>query len=72
MGRVADIAIIGAGPYGLSLASHLLARGVGVRIFGHPMQAWRESMPSGMKLKSEGFASNLSDLDANIRSRHIV
>ena len=61
MGRVADIAIIGAGPYGLSLASHLLARGVGVRIFGHPMQAWRESMPNGMKLKSEGFASNLSD-----------
>lgn len=25
------------------------------------MQTWRDSMPAGMKLKSEGFASNLSD-----------
>jgi cation diffusion facilitator CzcD-associated flavoprotein CzcO len=25
------------------------------------MQTWREAMPTGMKLKSEGFASNLSD-----------
>jgi thioredoxin reductase len=56
-----EIAIIGAGPYGLSLASHLGARGVDVRVFGFPMQTWRESMPKGMKLKSEGFASNLSD-----------
>jgi thioredoxin reductase len=61
MSTVTEVAIVGAGPYGLSLASHLLARGVGVRIFGHPMQTWRESMPIGMKLKSEGFASNLSD-----------
>ena len=56
-----EIAIIGAGPYGLSLASHLRAHGVETRVFGVPMQTWRESMPLGMKLKSEGFASNLSD-----------
>ncbi|MGO8913877.1 MAG: NAD(P)-binding domain-containing protein [Bradyrhizobium sp.] len=56
-----DIAIIGAGPYGLSLGSHLRARGADVRVFGLPMQTWRESMPTGMRLKSEGFASNLSD-----------
>lgn len=60
MTSVSDVAIIGAGPYGLSLASHLLARDMDVRIFGHPMQTWREAMPRGMKLKSEGFASNLS------------
>ena len=56
-----DVAVVGAGPYGLSLASHLRARGVDHRAFGHPMQVWRTQMPQGMFLKSEGFASNLSD-----------
>src|SRR5215475_4796031 len=56
-----DVAVIGAGPYGLSLGSHLRALGLDVRVFGLPMQTWRESMPIGMKLKSEGFASNISD-----------
>jgi thioredoxin reductase len=56
-----DLAIIGAGPYGLSLAAHLNARGVNFRIFGPPMQTWLDRMPKGMKLKSEGFASSLYD-----------
>src|SRR3954470_11266100 len=56
-----DIAIFGAGPYGLSLAAHLLAQGLDVRVFGEPMHTWRTSMPEGMVLKSEGFASNLWD-----------
>ncbi|MBU6298098.1 MAG: NAD(P)-binding domain-containing protein [Alphaproteobacteria bacterium] len=55
-----DVAIIGAGPYGLSLAAHLRASGVNFRIFGKPMDTWRAHMPKGMYLKSEGFASNLS------------
>jgi cation diffusion facilitator CzcD-associated flavoprotein CzcO len=55
------VAIIGAGPYGLSVASHLRARGVDYRIFGLPMESWKTQMPVGMKLKSEGFASSLSD-----------
>jgi FAD-dependent urate hydroxylase len=57
----AHVAIVGAGPYGLSLAAHLGAGGVGFRIFGRPMEAWRTRMPTGMLLKSEGCASNLSD-----------
>jgi cation diffusion facilitator CzcD-associated flavoprotein CzcO len=56
-----DVAVIGAGPYGLSLVSHLRAHGLDVRVFGVPMQTWRQSMPVGMRLKSEGFASNISD-----------
>ena len=56
-----DVVIIGAGPYGLSLAAHLRALGVKFRIFGRPMQAWTEQMPQGMRLKSDGFASSLSD-----------
>jgi hypothetical protein len=56
-----DVAIIGAGPYGLSLAAHLNAAGVSYRHFGVPMRLWRGAMPKGMYLKSQGFASNLSD-----------
>lgn len=56
-----DVAIIGAGPYGLSVAAHLARRGVGFRLFGTPMHTWRHHMPEGMWLRSEGFASNLSD-----------
>ena len=56
-----DIAIIGAGPYGLSVASYLRASGMNFRIFGRPMHSWQANMPVGMYLKSEGFASNLSD-----------
>lgn len=56
-----DIAIIGAGPYGLSLAAHLNARRISVRVFGKPMGFWLDHMPKGMQLKSDGFASNLYD-----------
>lgn len=55
------IAIVGAGPYGLSLAAHLHERGIPFRIFGQPMQVWRTQMPAGMHLKSDGFASDLYD-----------
>ena len=58
---VVDIAIVGAGPYGLSLAAHLKDSGRTVRIFGSPMKFWSDHMPQGMHLKSEGFASSLSD-----------
>ena len=56
-----DVAVVGAGPYGLSVAAHLSAAGVNYRQFGSPMKLWREMMPKGMYLKSQGFASNLSD-----------
>ena len=56
-----DVAIIGAGPYGLSLAAHVAAHCVPFRIFGRAMATWRGHMPSNMLLKSDGFASSLSD-----------
>jgi thioredoxin reductase len=61
MTEIVDVAIIGAGPYGLSIAAHLSGGGVDYRIFGTPMHTWRTSMPDGMVLKSEGNASNLYD-----------
>ena len=56
-----DVAIIGAGPYGLSLAAHLASAGVEFRIFGKPMASWKWSMPAGMLLKSHSWSSNLYD-----------
>src|SRR4051812_8291238 len=57
--------IVGAGPYGVSLTAHLQEMGVSHRIFGRPMTTWREHMPKGMLLKSEGYASSLSAPGAN-------
>ena len=60
-----DVAIIGAGPYGLSVSAHLAARGVRHRIFGSQMHTWRCRMPEGMLLRSPGFGSDLSDPNGN-------
>jgi Pyridine nucleotide-disulphide oxidoreductase len=65
-----EVAIIGAGPYGLSLAAHLKSAAVPFRIFGSPMESWRKHMPKGMLLKSDGFASNLSDPESSFTLEH--
>ncbi len=64
----AQIAIIGAGPYGLSIAAHLRQLNVPYRIFGKPLDSWTSHMPQGMCLKSDGFASSLFDLNAEKNS----
>lgn len=58
--------IVGAGPYGLSLAAHFRHLRVPFRIFGRPMDSWRTHMPKGMLLKSDGFASNISDPEGRL------
>jgi hypothetical protein len=58
-----DVAIVGAGPYGMSAAAHLQAKGLGIRIFGEPMEFWAKRMPEGMLLRSPRVASNISDPD---------
>ncbi|MFL6689509.1 MAG: NAD(P)-binding domain-containing protein [Alphaproteobacteria bacterium] len=63
--KYCDVAIVGAGPHGLSLAAHLAARGIDSRIFGKPLNTWAEHMPKNMVLKSDGFVSNLSSPAAN-------
>jgi thioredoxin reductase len=55
-----EVLIIGAGPFGLSISTHLRAIGVDHRIVGRPMDTWRAHMPIGMNLKSEPYASDIS------------
>lgn len=58
MSDLIDVAVVGAGPYGVSISAYLSARGMAHRIFGPPMQTWR-SMPNGMFLKSLDFATSI-------------
>jgi cation diffusion facilitator CzcD-associated flavoprotein CzcO len=55
-----DVAIVGAGPYGLACAAHLRAAdGLDVRVLGDPMSFWRQHMPKGMLLRSPYVASDI-------------
>jgi hypothetical protein len=56
-----DAVVVGAGPYGLSTAAHLLGRGLKVGVFGKTLELWRNHMPKGMLLRSHWWATNLSD-----------
>ena len=53
-----EVAVIGAGPHGLSAAVHLRRAGVAARVFGDAMSFWR-GMPEGMKLRSNLRATNM-------------
>src|SRR5919202_222405 len=57
------VVVIGAGPYGLSAAAHLIRAGVNVRVFGEPMESWVHHMPQGMLLRSGWEASHIADPD---------
>jgi FAD-dependent urate hydroxylase len=55
-----DVAIVGAGPYGLAAAAHLRRSGVSTRIYGDPMSFWR-IMPIGMVLRSNWTATCIAE-----------
>lgn len=63
-----DVAVLGAGPYGLAAGAHLSGiKGLEVRVFGEPMEFWRSFMPSGMFLRSTRSTSDISDPHRSLR-----
>ncbi|MGO8957377.1 MAG: NAD(P)-binding domain-containing protein [Streptosporangiaceae bacterium] len=62
--RASEVLIIGAGPYGLSISTHLRGQGIDHLIVGRPMDTWRTHMPAGMYLKSEPYGSDMSSPQA--------
>ncbi len=56
-----EVAVIGAGPYGLAVAAHLRGAGIDTRVFGEAMGFWQRNMPKGMKLRSPWSASYIAD-----------
>ena len=62
-----DVAIVGAGPYGLSAAAHLRTiKGLEVRVFGEPMSFWERQMPVGMFLRSAWTATHIADPNGSL------
>jgi hypothetical protein len=53
-----EVAVIGAGPHGLSATVHMRRAGVNAHLFGYPMSFWKQ-MPIGMKLRSNMSATNM-------------
>lgn len=47
-----DLLIIGAGPFGLSLAAYAKSLGMDFFVAGKPMEFWKNNMPAGMFLRS--------------------
>jgi len=70
MKTTTDITIVGAGPYGLSIAAHLRHLGMDFRIIGSPMHTWRTHMPKGMHLKSAGLSATLFDPEGQFSLKH--
>ena len=56
-----QVAIIGAGPYGLATAAHLRAAKIEICVFGQPMEFWENQMPEGMFLRSSWAACHIAD-----------
>ena len=56
--HAADVAVVGAGPYGLSAAAQLKSRGIDFRVFGQPMIFWHRMLPR-INLKSPDFGTNI-------------
>ena len=60
-----DVAILGAGPFGLSAAAYLQRiAGLDLAVFGDTMAFWKHCMPEGMLLRSAWSASHIADPDS--------
>jgi FAD-dependent urate hydroxylase len=60
-----DVAIIGAGPYGLAAAAHLRRAGIDVRVIGQPMSFW-QNMPAGLLLRSNWTATCIAEYQGEL------
>src|SRR6266404_2660014 len=60
-GTTRQVVIVGAGPYGLAAAAHLVSANIHLRVFGKAMESWERHMPAGMLLRSYWEGSHISD-----------
>jgi len=67
-----DVAVIGAGPYGLAAAAHLRARRLETVVFGRTMSFWKRHMPKGMLLRSPWTGSHIGDPSHELTIDHFA
>ncbi len=58
-----DLVIIGAGPYGISLAAHATKAVLDVEICGYTMDFWKRKMPPQMFIRTLLEYTSFSDPD---------
>lgn len=61
-----DVLIIGAGPYGISLAYDLYKRNIHFQIIGKPFSLWFDHLVPGIQLRSDWRASQLYSRDGHL------
>ncbi|WP_164779583.1 NAD(P)-binding domain-containing protein [Paenibacillus kobensis] len=59
-----DLVIVGAGPYGISLAANASAQQLSYRMFGQPMSFWKEDMPQNMYIRTPCQFVSFSDYES--------
>lgn len=70
MKKHVQLLIIGAGPYGLSLAIYAKDAGIQFEMLGKSMELWKANMPQGMKLRSD-TAWHLDPLEEHTFVRYV-
>lgn len=56
-----DVIIIGSGPFGISLAAHAVANSLDYKLFGYPMDFWKNQMPQDMFIRTPHDFVSFSD-----------
>ena len=62
-----SVVVIGAGPNGLAVTSHLSELGISTRCFGEPLESWGQWMPDGMMLRSRRRSSSIAAPSGGLR-----
>ncbi|MDP4172117.1 MAG: NAD(P)-binding domain-containing protein [Bacillota bacterium] len=56
-----DLIIVGSGPFGISVASHAVSNNLHYKLFGYPMDFWRNQMPQEMFIRTPHEFVSFSD-----------
>ncbi|MEH6937517.1 NAD(P)-binding domain-containing protein [Bacillus sp. JJ664] len=56
-----DVIIIGSGPFGISLAAHAVSSNLDYKLFGYPMDFWKNTMPQDMFIRTPHEFVSFSD-----------
>jgi thioredoxin reductase len=65
-----DVIIIGSGPFGISLGAHAVANNLQYKLFGYPMDFWKNQMPQDMFIRTPHEFVSFSDPKDELTIQH--